>query len=222
MPARARTRSALACLLTAGLLASTGAQSSTPQPSSSTQLSMDCCHVLNELYTYLAVVDSGRYSCSSPDTQCPSVKLVQLFLNHTRATVPGATAHAEGGNLIFSVPTGGLGTLFVFGFFGRCASRTDSSEMELWLSYDTKHNKIVFENSSCDFNKNVYTVLVLASVVLLMFFVAVQVVKNEESAHTIKSLEAQVSQLQKQREAAPVSDRGVFRGQRAFDFHRGM
>lgn len=213
MPARAPTRGALACLLAAAALAPAGAQS--------TQLTMDCCHVLNELYTYLAVVDSGRYSCSPPDTHCPSVKLVQLFMNHTRATVNGATVHAEGGNLIFSVPTDGLGKLFVFGFFGRCASRADSSEMELWLSYDTKHNKIVFENSSCDFNKNVYTVLVLASVVLLMFFVAVQVVKNEEWAHTIKGLEAQITQLQKQREAAFTQQHGaVFRGQRAFDFNR--
>ena len=80
----------------------------------------------------------------------------------------------------------------------------------------------MFENSSCDFNKNVYTVLVLASVVLLMFFVAVQVVKNEEWAHTIKGLEAQITQLQKQPESTPPHSGIVFRGQRPFDFNRAV
>lgn len=219
MPARAPTRGALAlaCLLAAGALAPAGAQS--------TQLTMDCCHVLSELYTYLAVVDSGRYSCSPPDTRCPSVKLVQLFLNHTRATVPGATVHAEGGNLVFSVPSAaGLGKLLVFAFFGRCASRADSSDMELWLSYDTKHNKIVFEDSTCDYNKNVYTGLVLSSIVLLMFFIAVQVLKNEESANTTKAMQAQIAQLEAEAAARVAAQpqqalgTALSRGQRALHF----
>ena len=215
MPARAPTRGvlALACMLAAGALAPASAQS--------TQLTMDCCDVLNQLYTYLAVVDSGRYSCSPPDTRCPSVKLVQLFLNHTRATVPGATAHAEGGNLVFSMPSSaGLGKLLVFAFFGRCASRADSSDMELWLSYDTKHNKIVFEDSACDYNKNVYTGLVLSSIVLLMFFIAVQVLKNEEAANTTNTMQAKITDLEAKVAATrePVPGTALFRGQRALHF----
>lgn len=96
--------------------------------------------------------------------------------------------------------------------------------MELWLSYDTKHNKIVFEDSTCDYNKNVYTGLVLSSIVLLMFFIAVQVLKNEESANTTKAMQAQIAQLEAEAAARvaaqpqPALGTALSRGQRALHF----
>jgi hypothetical protein len=50
----------------------------------------------------------------------------------------------------------------------------------MWLSYDAKLNKIRFEESECELNRNVYTTLILASLVLLMFFVAISVVSNTD------------------------------------------
>ena len=73
-----------------------------------------------------------------------------------------------------------LEDLFVFAFFGRIASPAESTEVDLWLSYDTKHELIVFEDSTCDYNRNVYKLLVLSSIILLMFFIGVQVVRNYE------------------------------------------
>jgi hypothetical protein len=141
---------------------------------------IDCCTVLKALYRYMAVDDKYE-PCT--DVGCSSLRLIQLFLNHT-ATTLAPTMHgvqSRGSDLVFRVPTGqGLAPLLVFAFFGRSVSPADEQDMELWLSYDTTVNRVRFEDSTCDFNKNVYTALVLCSIVLLMFFIAVQVVKDTE------------------------------------------
>jgi hypothetical protein len=76
------------------------------------------------------------------------------------------------------------------------ASPAESTRVDLWLSYDKTHERIVFEDSTCDYNRNVYTLLVLSSIVLLMFFVGVQVVKNDETERKMAALEQQVKDTQ--------------------------
>ena len=127
----------------------------------------------------MKVTDS--YKCTSPDTGCVSVKLVQQFINHTKAVVHCSSMHTQGSDIVLSMQSNhNLEDLFVFAFFGRIASPAESTEVDLWLSYDTKHELIVFEDSTCDYNRNVYKLLVLSSIILLMFFIGVQVVRNYE------------------------------------------
>jgi hypothetical protein len=142
-------------------------------------LTLDCCTVLNQLYTYMKVTDA--YKCTSPDTGCASVKLVQQLVNHTKAAMHGSSMHTQGSDIVLSMQSNhNLEDLFVFAFFGRIASPAESTEVDLWLSYNTKHKLIVFEDSTCNYNRNVYTLLVLSSIILLMFFIGVQVVRNNE------------------------------------------
>ena len=108
-------------------------------------LTLDCCTVLNQLYAYMKVTDS--YKCTSPDTGCVSVKLVQQFINHTKAVVHCSSMHTQGSDIVLSMQSNhDLEDLFVFAFFGRIASPAESTEVDLWLSYDTKHELIVFED----------------------------------------------------------------------------
>lgn len=170
---------------------------STPPPEASTiTASVDCCAVLNELYRYMAVVEGDRYKCVSPDARCPSLKLVRLFMNYTASTAPGVSVQAQGPKLSVSMPQSSVERLLVFAFFGRSASPSDSTDVEVWLSYDAKHDMIVFEDSTCDYNKNVYTLLVLSSIVLLMFFIGVQVVKNEETDRKCKKMDTELKEAQ--------------------------
>jgi hypothetical protein len=99
---------------------------------------------------------------------------------------------------VLSIPSNrDLEDLFVFSFFGRAASPAESTEVDLWLSYDKTHERIVFEDSTCDYNRNVYTLLVLSSIVLLMFFVGVQVVKNDETERNITSLQKELKETKR-------------------------
>jgi hypothetical protein len=126
-------------------------------------------------------VDDKFLPCTQGDERCTSLRLVQLFMQHTSTTLNQQQALVRGSDLVFHVPTDvALAPLLVFAFFGRSVSPADETDMDMWLSYDTKLNKIRFEDSTCDLNRNVYTTLVLASLVLLMFFIAVQVVAETE------------------------------------------
>jgi len=167
------------------LLACTGARAQQT-------IALDCCAVLNSLYGYMKVAD--RYACKSPDSACASVKLVQLFVEHSRAAAQGVNIHAQGAQILVTMPSDDtLRELLVFAFFGRAAAPSASTEVDLWLSYDTKHEKIVFEDSTCAYNRNVYTLLVLSSIVLLMFFIGVQVAKKDETEQRLAAAQRDVS-----------------------------
>ena len=102
-----------------------------------------------------------------------------------------------------------LGDLLVFAFFGRAAAPSASTEVDLWLTYDTKHDKIVFEDSACNYNRNVYTLLVLSSIVLLMFFIGVQVVKNDAAEQKMANIEKELSSQQTQPPVGMPGARGL-------------
>lgn len=150
----------------------------------SVAVAIDCCTIVKSLYRYMSV-DDKFLPCTQGDTRCSTLRLVQLFMQHTSSmTSPLSPPFVRGSDIVFYVPTDvALAPLLVFSFFGRSVAPADENDMDMWLSYDTKLNKIRFEDSTCDFNRNVYTTLVLASLVLLMFFIAVQMVaENEKSS----------------------------------------
>lgn len=159
-------------------------------------VTLDCCTVLNKLYAYMKVTDG--YECTGPDTGCASVKLMQQFVSHTKTAVHDSGMRTNGSDIVLSIPSNrNLEDLFVFAFFGRAASPAESTEVDLWLSYDTTNERIVFEDSTCDYNRNVYTLLVLSSIVLLMFFIGVQVVKNDETERKMAALEKEAKDAQR-------------------------
>lgn len=168
-------------------------------------LTLDCCTVLNKLYAYMKVTDG--YKCTGPDTGCASVKLVQQFVSHTKTAVHDSGMRTNGSDIVLSIPSNrNLEDLFVFAFFGRAASPAESTEVDLWLSYDKTHERIVFEDSTCDYNRNVYTLLLMSSIVLLMFFVGVQVVKNDETERKMAAMDKEVKDAQRSHPMSVTDD----------------
>jgi len=147
---------------------------------STVAVKVDCCEVVKTLYKYMSV-DDKFLPCTQGDQRCVSLRLVQLFIQHTSTTLRGVPVGIQGSDLVFYMPVNAdITPLLVFAFFGRSVSPADEKDLDMWLSYDTKLNKIRFEDSTCDLNRNVYTTLILASLVLLMFFIAVQVVAETD------------------------------------------
>ncbi len=148
---------------------------------SSVAVAIDCCTLVRTLYRYMSV-DDKYIPCTQGDEHCTSLRLIRLFMQHSSTTLD--TRHpalVRGSDIIFHMPTDvNLAPLLVFAFFGRSVSPADESDVDMWLSYDTKLNKIRFEDSTCELNRNVYTTLVLASLVLLMFFIAVQMAQETQ------------------------------------------
>lgn len=161
---------------------------------SSVAVVIDCCTLVRTLYRYMSV-DDKYLPCTQGDEHCTSLRLIRLFMQHSSTTLDSRRpALVRGSDIVFHVPTDvNLAPLLVFAFFGRSVSPADESDMDMWLSYDTKLNKIRFEDSTCDLNRNVYTTLVLASLTLLMFFIAVQMVQETQEQHAAPVASSSVS-----------------------------
>ena len=159
----------------------------------SVAVTIDCCTLVKILYRYMSV-DDKYLPCAPMDARCPSLRLIQLFMQHTSTTLnSGNPAIVRDSNLVFTVPTDdSLAQMLVFAFFGRSVSPADESDTAMWLSYDAKLNKIRFEESECELNRNVYTTLILASLVLLMFFVAISVIANTDVSAATPTIPAAV------------------------------
>jgi hypothetical protein len=104
--------------------------------STQVELVVDCCSVLQQIYTFMVVED--EYKACQPE-HCSSLKLMALFLHHTNTILQTesvlagspsgsslAGVRAQGSDLVFSVPMKGMhvARLMVFTFFGRSGSWT--------------------------------------------------------------------------------------------------
>ena len=107
--------------------------------------------------------------CTQGDIHYSSLQLVQLFVQHTSTTLyPLYPGQVRGSNIVLYMSTDiELEQMLVFAFFGRSVSPVNETDMDMWLSYYTKLNKIQFENSTCDFDRNVYTMIVQSSLTIL-------------------------------------------------------
>ena len=70
-------------------------------------------------------------------------------------------------------------------YVGRLIS-TDTEDIvdsanKLNLIYDTQTTKFQIVRPACQFDKNIYNSMVLASVVLLIFFIGMQIIEHEET-----------------------------------------
>lgn len=163
----------------------------TSAPAVVINVTVSCCHLLAQLHAHLLTTsaDSITYdNCVSHTKLCFSYKLIKHFIRQTKPlmdpynTMPtnGLTTNDTHVTFSFSQPNVDVTSLSIFAFLGRSvATDTDMRNSELWMQYDIEKDKLYFGESACNFNKDVYTTLILASIVLLIFFVAVQVSHDE-------------------------------------------
>ena len=97
------------------------------------------------------------------------------------------SVQVNGTHLVFVMPAESehLYKLLVYAFLGRILHEEQSNSANSadyntnkWMMFDSNTRTFQFQQSMCDFNKNIYTTLVLSSISLLMFFIGVQVLSN--------------------------------------------
>lgn len=176
-------------------------------------LGVPCCVVLNLLYDHMVAGD--RLPADQCQQTCAASPLVHLFVNQTRLMLDPGRALAQGGvsvapglapgdgpRLLFEVDAAraDFASLCVFAFFGRSvAPRAEEPDSPWWLTY--VDGRVALRESAGEFNKGVYTFLVLASVVLLIFFIAVQVKRDESEALRAQAEAQKMEQERREHEA---------------------
>jgi len=153
-----------------------------------TFFSINCCDIVNKL-TYYAGTDSGDKGC--PPDQCSSLQVVQLFVNHTKSmlspsteiddsTVQINTTHILINNESLQKHSA---TLLVLALLGAASLPEDKKQQRVALQYDRALDIYSVKNSDCTTDKTVYSTIILASITILIFFVACQVVEHENQKH---------------------------------------
>jgi len=93
-----------------------------------------------------------------------------------------SSVEVKDGSLVFvlSNKTMDVVSMGIFAFMGRSvATDTSMKSMTKWVSYDVQKDKFYMEDTACEINRDVYTILFLTSIILLIFFIAIQVQRDE-------------------------------------------
>lgn len=152
---------------------------------------LECCDVLQQIHKFFVDKPTDRISleaCRQHPRECQSYTLMKTFVRHTRLMLDPQRKLLDNGvtttdsSMLFTLSnhTLDVASMSIFAFMGRSVA-TDASMLDAtkWMSYDMHNDKFYLEDSACELNRDVYTTLLLASIVILVFFIGVQVQRDE-------------------------------------------
>jgi len=153
----------------------------------SEELRVSCCDVWAQLTTYTVEKTGSSLAvsrCEEHKHECPDIKLIEQFYAESNAALHNALTRVDA-NSDFVLGVGNttdseaMLRMLVFAFLGRTISRPDLNHNGLvhrYLEYDIQGDKLTMRTPSCEFNKSIYTAMVLVSTSLLMFLIGMQIV----------------------------------------------
>jgi hypothetical protein len=162
-------------------------------------ISIDCCDLYDLLTSYTVQTTGDKVDKSvCLHDECLTLKLIQLFVNHTRSMLdeklPSSSKHivsvrttATHIEIMRSAFLQETKKVLVLALLGRASLPDNLRHQHISLEYDTGLDTLSVRDSACAIDKTIYSTIVVASISLLVFFIATQVVeddnrKNQESA----------------------------------------
>ena len=193
-------QSSLVVLCLCNVMTATSASGASP-------MQVRCCDVWAELGEYTVEKTGSQLNaakCEEQSAMCADINLVQRFVTQSNAALDGILSlNPEDAEFSLNVnnvtDSEAMLRVLVWAFIGRTISRPDMNYDGLkhtYLEYDIQKDTLQVRTPSCEFHKSIYTAMVLVSISLLMFLIAVQVVdnhtpakskdrKNERDEHTL-------------------------------------
>lgn len=167
---------------------------SVPAVSAAT-MHVGCCQVWEQLNAYVVEKTGSQLAVSKCDQHqeaCVDITLIKKFIAESNAVLPRSIQLADNGrdyvlNVSSAQDPAVFVNLFVWAFLGRTVSNPAINHEGLehrYLEYNIQNDELNVRTPSCEFNKAVYTAMVLVSVSLLMFLIGMQIVDRH---HTSKA-----------------------------------
>lgn len=141
---------------------------------------MDCCDMLDTLnrYTVKASADSlDALECRTNKLKCTQMQIIQRFVRYSRLTLGSAQSVSlddTGVVVMESALQQRASHVLLLAFLGH-AVQTE-------IGFDGDSLTVI--NSVCSQDKTIYSTIVVASIALLIFFVASQIVEKEQRDRT--------------------------------------
>lgn len=160
---------------------------------SATTMHVGCCQVWTQLNTYVVEKTGSELAsstCEQRQDVCVDITLIKKFIAESNAVLPDSIRLADNGrdyvlNVSSTQEPMRVLNLFVWAFLGRTVSNPAINHEGLqhrYLEYDIQNDELSVRTPSCEFNKAVYTAMVLVSVSLLMFLIGMQIVDRHHAS----------------------------------------
>jgi hypothetical protein len=141
-------------------------------------------------------------ACRAGGRRCMDLKLIREFVEQSRALLGRDRVQTEDAALRITLPADAEPALelLAWAFLGRVValpSPSAAGQQKVLLEYDIHRNSMHVKRDSCEFDKGLYSAMVLASVALLVFFISMTVVERASAraqhapaALTVQSVQA--------------------------------
>lgn len=161
---------------------------------------IDCCEMLRDLFIYTVQSTGDKVAerrCQDNVQECLTLQVVQLFINHTRSMLnsPSSVRVSDHIEIMSSVLLKDTQKMLVLALLGRASLPENLREEHTSLEYNKALDVLSVRDSFCSTDKTIYSTVVVASISLLIFFIACQVVETEkrkqagtQSVHFVDSI----------------------------------
>lgn len=153
--------------------------------------SVDCCSLWEELNEFtIEKTGSQLGGCSEQNIHCRDMKIIHKFISHMQVIVGKHNIKLTDNYLNITLACdiqNNAVQLLALSVIGRVISIDDHAPIQ--LVYDTQYDTLTINRPTCEYSKSIYNSIVLASVVLLIFFIGMQVIEQDSKSSTPKPVE---------------------------------
>ena len=171
----------------------------------SSSWNVSCCQVYKALSKIIVERTGSIFSeqtCQEDQRDCMKHPMIQRFVNESRDIVPQHMLKIGEDNIQFHIESddskASILVLMVFAFVGKTiqtpSTTSGMNKISVSLKYDTQTGKIMIERDSCEFDKTLYSSMVLGSVTLLIFFISAMVIEKKKDEQTKQKSKAATHQ----------------------------
>lgn len=151
--------------------------------------SVACCDFWKDLSAFVTEKTGSKmsYEQCMEEYDCTKNKLLKQFLHQSnRLTNQNLFFDAENKVRIDTTAWSSdvVSSLLAWAFVGRIVSAEQSDDNLLSLIYDFQTDQLSLQRTTCEFDRSIYTSMVLISVSLLTYFIVHRVIKQTPEAKT--------------------------------------
>lgn len=153
--------------------------------------SVSCCSLWKALNDFtIEKTGSELPSCTKQNIRCQDMNLIHKFISEIQVIVGKQNIKLNNDNLNITLACDiqdNTVQLLALSVIGRVISKDNHAPVQ--LVYDTQYDKLTINRPTCEYSKSIYNSIVLASVVLLIFFIGMQVIEEDSKSSTPKQVE---------------------------------
>ena len=149
---------------------------------STEMLALECCSMLKILSAYTVQAGGDRTDeteCYRNPGMCMRRRVITSFIAQTKTLLLSSGVSSNQTHILLqkSELFGAIENVLLLAWLGHVVSKGD-------IEFDASNNVLTVDDSKCSMDKTIYSTIVVASISLLVFFIASQVIEKETTKAT--------------------------------------